>query len=805
MYSSNLFSHPDKTLKTHLTKVKELSLSSINSGNPDFSHIGIDEKCLAAIVKSIALSHDFGKSTKYFQNYLTDSINKRKITAGPLTNHGLISAVFCWYITGKEVEKYLKPGENIIQSIRYISYLVVKKHHGDLGDIQNEIRDLNSDNKSLTKKQLNSIDKKTIFDLYKGFFEEENIIYFFDNYEDILKEISAGKIRFGNYLNKSNTIEFVLLEQYLFSVLISSDKSEASGIIPRHEETTLDSQMVESYLKNRFSGNEINDIRTKIFSDINSKADTLNLDEKIYSINVPTGGGKTLAALGFALKLRNRIKKETGNYPGIIYSLPFTGIIDQNFSVLEDVYENFHGKKPSTDILLKHHHLSDIFYTTRYEEDYSALESRFLIEGWNSDIIVTTFVQLFHSLFSNRNRALVKYRNIGNSIILLDEVQSIPPRYWPLIKEYLKTFSRVFNTYFVFITATLPLIFNQEKEIKELCTDKSEYFRAFKRNRLIYNKDPVYIDDFKSICINDIKENPDSDFLFVMNTKGSAVELFLAIKNNSELADSAEFIFLSTGIIPYERLKRIKKIKEIKGKARLIVVSTQLIEAGVDIDLDIVYRDLGPLDSINQVAGRCNRNSGKNTGVVKIYSIKNEKERLFSNIIYDVTLLDKTKKVLENYDEITETNFPEMNSLYFRYMNDAISSDESVNILKNFYKLNLESASGKFKLIDDDNYPKIDVFVEINSETTLLWNNFCEIKSIKDRYERLDKFLRIKSEFLNYVISVPYNHREYVGFDPDISMGHISYEEIKQGNFYEMDTGYKPPDKDNVNIGTMIL
>jgi CRISPR-associated endonuclease/helicase Cas3 len=801
--SFNLFSHPDKTLREHLTKVSDLSLLSVKNRRPDFSSVGIDDKTLEIIVKSIALSHDFGKSTKYFQNYLSESINSGKKRGGPLTGHGLISAVFCWYITGKEIGKYFSPDEKTLQLIRYISYQVVKKHHGDLGDIQNELNDLNKDNEFLTKEQLGSIDLKSVYVLYDGLFQEEDINYFFENFDAILKDFSKGRGKFGTYLKKSGNLKYTLLEQYLFSLLISSDKSDASGIIPEFQETELDSYMAESYLKN-FSGSEINSIRNDIFCDINSKAETLNSDEKIYSINVPTGGGKTLAALGFALKLRNRIKKERGHYPKIIYSLPFTSIIDQNFTVFEDVYADFYGKKPSTDILLKHHHLSGIFYKTRDDDEYSTLDSRFLIEGWNSEIIVTTFVQLFHSLLSNRNRALIKYHNIVNSIILLDEVQSIPPKYWYAFKEYLKAFSETFNVYFVFITATQPLIFTPGDEIKELCTNKSEYFRAFERTKLVYNKDPVYMDDFKEICMNDLNENPYSDFLFVMNTKNSASELYLTLKEGSVGRDSAEFIFLSTGVVPAERLKRIEKIKETKGKKRLIVVSTQLVEAGVDIDLDIVYRDLGPLDSINQVAGRCNRNSVKDIGVVKIFSIKNDNEKLFSSYIYDITLLDWTRKVLENYDEISESDFLCMNNLYFEYLLDAVSRDESKKILKNFCKLGLESASKNFKLIDDG-FPETDVFVEADSEACVIWKKFIEMKSIKDRFERLEKFYEIKADFLNYVISVPAKHREYVGYDAETGMGYISYNEINQGNLYDLDTGYKPPQKDAGNTGSMVL
>ncbi|MBP2133629.1 CRISPR-associated endonuclease/helicase Cas3 [Methanomicrobium sp. W14] len=805
MSSSELFSHPQKPLRIHLENVKEFSLKSLNSRKPDFSSIGIDDKSLSVIVKSIALSHDFGKSTKYFQDYLKESIDSGIKRTGPLTNHGLISAVFCWYITGKEVEKSVAD-KGLFSLIRYISYEVVRRHHGDIGNISNEIRDLNDDNKYLTKEQLKSIDRGSLYSLYDVEFNKTDIDCFFENYDAILSDFSKGKrVRESRkYLLEEKRLEYTLLEQYLYSLLISSDKSDASGVYPELSCAELDSSMAESYIEGRFPEKGINLVRMKIFRDINSKAEKLDLSDRIYSINVPTGGGKTLAAIGFALKLRNRVHDKINLYPRIIYSLPFTSIIDQNFAVFEDVYENFYGKKPATDVLLKHHHLSEIYYRSEKGEEYSTRESRYLIEGWNSEIIVTTFVQLFHSLFSNRNHTLIKYHNIVNSIVLLDEVQSLPPKYWPVFRKYLDVFSRLFNTYFVFITATQPLIFKPEKEITELCTGRDEYFRSFDRVRMRYFKDPVKMCDFESVCLKDIFENQRSDFLFIMNTKKSALDLYEYIKSNLAGEDLSECIFLSTYVVPHDRLEKIKKIRCLKGKKRLIVVSTQLVEAGVDIDMDVVYRDFGPLDSINQAAGRCNRNSRLKYGIVNIYSVLNENGKRFSDLVYDITLLDKTRRVLENCTEIEESRFLDMNKLYFSLLSEAVSNDESDEILDYLYVLSLESAEKKFKLIKDE-YPQVDVFVEADLNASAIWKEYQEIKSVKDSLERRDRFYSIKGSFLDYVISVPKTHKGYVGYDEDLNIGHVSLEEVEQGNLYDADTGYKTPDKESLGEGAIVF
>ncbi|MCK4270474.1 MAG: CRISPR-associated endonuclease Cas3'', partial [Methanogenium sp.] len=124
MSSSNIFSHPEKKLRDHLHNVSELCLLNIRNKRPDFSSIGIDNITLETTVKCIALSHDFGKSTGYFQDYLLNSIRTGKKKAGPLTSHGLISAIFSWYITGREIEKNISLDEKVLPLIRYLSYQV---------------------------------------------------------------------------------------------------------------------------------------------------------------------------------------------------------------------------------------------------------------------------------------------------------------------------------------------------------------------------------------------------------------------------------------------------------------------------------------------------------------------------------------------------------------------------------------------------------------------------------------------------------------------------------------------------------
>ncbi len=319
---------------------------------------------------------------------------------------------------------------------------------------------------------------------------------FFDNldtdlYREIRKEVKD--------LSKDKKIANYVNIMFFYSVLLDADKLDASEIekVPSRWEGTLDKKIVDDYKEAKFgeAEKEINKIREEVYEDVNNSIDDLGSNDRILSINLPTGSGKTLTALSSAFELRNRIKENEGFEPKIIYSLPFLSIIDQNSSVFrevlsdkvgydwKDVFEMGDEEKDEllreeipSNLLLTHHHLADVKYNEKIDEnetyDYEdLLDSLLLTEGWYSEIVVSTFVQLFHSLITNKNRSARKFHNITNSIIILDEVQSIPFKYWKLVNRILTILSEKFNCWILFMTATKPLIFDEEEMI-ELATAK---------------------------------------------------------------------------------------------------------------------------------------------------------------------------------------------------------------------------------------------------------------------------------------------------------------------------------------------
>ena len=900
-------------LKEHLKYVSEKSKEIIES--KEFN--SVDRGVIADISYLIGVAHDFGKYTSFFQNKL------KGYPSGEEANHSLVSALFAFelvkrYLMGRTPEK-----EALYKFLPLIAYFVVKRHHLDLESIEEAV-----DAEKLFKnagfrnisKQLSDIksNRKQIEEEYAFLLrvygiQTDNLFADLEKYEKdigdsmdiepLIKELdkSAYFVRHKN----NQDIRYYLMVQLLYSVLIDSDKKHA-GRIREIERKELAENLAEQYLnKEDFkteNESKINPIRTEIRKSVLKNVEAEYKNHKIFTITAPTGTGKTLASLSAALKLRKLLKSELNlKYePRIIYSLPFTSIIDQNFDVFDHVLTQINDfEENQSPYLLKHHHLSEIFYKTiDMDKEKDVDESLALIESWESEIIVTTFIQLFHTLIGYKNRSLKKFHNIVNSIIILDEVQNIPIEYWNLVRVVLIAMADYFNCRIILMTATKPLIF-EEAEYKELVDDYEKYFESEELNRVCLHIDSAR-KKISELC-EELTDWSKNSYLFVFNTIGASVEFYDTIKDMVKKS-GFRVSYLSTSIIPKERRKRIEEIRRlIKNKHKVVVVSTQLIEAGVDIDCDCVYRDMAPLDSIIQVAGRCNRNKRNKIGEVEVVDLckVNERgvEKKYADYIYDKDILKIVRELLEGKTEIMETEFLELINGYFKEA--RAKAQEETKMIKSIYELYYYDRTpddakrkpiSKFALIKEDYY-KIDVFVEDeylfdwrdvpgndsdrfiislmddfdiswaenaeicksddgttirifkdensaeimidekNEQATLkisdgktnnlkvkkengklgiyrdnkareIWEKYREIKSINVLKERKKRFLEIKKDFYDYVISVPEKFKNQVGFDEKMGIGHIPKYEIEQGKGYDPETGFK---RDSPNGGTLIF
>ncbi|MCK4260847.1 MAG: CRISPR-associated helicase Cas3' [Halanaerobiales bacterium] len=791
-----IYSHPGKLLKDHVTNVMELGLLEYRRKSLNFSDLHKKE----ILMKVVLITHDFGKATSFFQKKLyDDSYNDER------ANHGLFSALFTNYILQQLI------GDEFLSSI---GFACVARHHGNLKNFE-DLLQLKEREWNLVEEQFVSIDLEYLDMILKSV--DINIMLKSINFTTLRKYFEpANQRRVYRKLRrtKNHFAENYLLLNMIFSILIFADKGEAIYYSNDHSfeelknmicsRIELPPNLVDMYkeIKGWNATKEpINLKRNEIYSEIIENVENLDLEEKIFSVNVPTGTGKTLATLSAALHLCKRLKVETKCAYRIIYTLPFTSIIDQNYDVFQKVFE---ANKIELDekVLLKHHYLTPKKY--KWSEEYDDQKpdiSEYMVEIWNSEIVVTTFVQLLHTIFSHRNRSLKKFHQLSNSIILLDEVQSIPYRYWSLVRETLKEMGRLFNCYFVLITATMPLIFDESQgEITELAKSKEDYFKFFDRIELNlgYLKTPMTLEDFQTLLLEDIMEYENKSFLVVLNTVGTSIKLYESLR---EVLDSSNLIYLSTNIIPLHRLQRIDDIK--KSKEPKIIISTQMVEAGVDIDIDRVYRDFGPLDAINQTCGRCNRNFDiSKKGKVTVVSLINENHnnKRYCEYVYSDILLFATEETLKNQPTIlAEKEFYQMNKQYFAKVNRKKSEDHFDVLSERMKQLqytlafeddrDVETKESKvFRLIDKDQ-DAVNLFIEIDERAQKIWGEYLKTQKISDSFARKAAFEKIKGDFLNYVITIPKSvaKKRLESSQLEKVFNHISIEQIQ---LYDFDTGF---------------
>ncbi len=390
----------------------------------------------------------------------------------------------------------------------------------------------------------------------------------------------------------------------LFSCLVDADYLDT--------EKSLDQQ--KSTWRSQYSN--INALHTKFWEEFNvlrKKADRTKVNRQreiilkdcleaaqenpgLFSLTVPTGGGKTLASLAFALDHAQRHKKRR-----IIYVIPFTSIIEQNAKIFRQMLG---------DEVLEHH--------CNFLPDDVDWKSRLAAENWDAPIIVTTNVQFFDSFYSRKPSKCRKLHNITDSVVIFDEVQAIPVERVKPCLEVIQELSLHYGVTSVLCTATQPVFEYSDsfqsglKNIREIIQNVSQLFSELKRT------EENYIGKLSEAEIaNRILQH--RQVLCVVNTRQNALDIFKA------LPESDENIHLSALMYPAHRTRQLDEIRNrLKAESNLPcrVVSTQLIEAGVDIDFPSVYRVVAGIDSIAQASGRCNRNGfSKTLGKVSVFDL----------------------------------------------------------------------------------------------------------------------------------------------------------------------------------------
>ncbi len=766
-----LYSHPQRPLVDHLLGVEKMMLEFFEDQKLDTQKaFGIETELFKSLIHAIAISHDLGKATKRFQEKLTGS-NVR-------SPHSEISAIYA-YAAAKEC---LSKMDDRSKEFSFYAFVVVRRHHGFLKYYIDEVVDLKYYKEKLVN-MTKSIDKEFV----AWFKDQTKVEISPQKTSEIIDEISEIDTEIDDALNSKNDLSSYFAINFLYSILIDADRIDAATYgFKISKRIDFDTKVVQKYMESHFKNSEgiINNLRDVVHKDvINSE---ISLKDHFYTITIPTGGGKTLTSFDFALKLREMIKKTEERIPKIIYALPFTSLVDQNAQRIKDVLSI--DREVSTDLLLVQHHLTPNEYTDDetglLNEDLSSL----FISGWDSEIIVTTFVSLFEGLISNRRSDIRKLHTIFGAIVILDEIQNIPHEYWKLISEVFNFIAQKTGTYFILTTATKPKIFIDSKE---LATNKFE----LKRIKIVNEtKELNTLESLYEEVLYDLKQN--KRVLVVLNTISASQNFF---KMFEEI--KMKKFYLSAGVIPKLREKVINEIN--KGDVKLLV-STQVVEAGMDIDFDTVYRDMAPVDSIIQSCGRCNRNYTLCMGIVHLIDLKNDNGTSYSNLVYDDLLVGISKEIFNEISEITEDAIEKslINPYFEKVSNYITQSEKYLHSLKKLFYFSQNKAIenppiSTFSIIKE--FLKANIYIEYDQEAVDLWNEFEEIQSL-DPKEWYIKATRLFKKMNQYIISVNITKSLIENGPPlvDRQRGNSFYfvQKDRLNDFYDEEIGFKIPQKD---------
>ncbi len=337
----------------------------------------------------------------------------------------------------------------------------------------------------------------------------------------------------------------------------------------------------------------------------------------ICRLVVPTGGGKTLSSLRFAIRQCRIFHKKK-----IIYVAPFMSIIEQNSEVIRSLSGN--------DVFLEHH--SDAFARADTSSGNDLSQYELHAERWDSPVIATTMVQFLNTLFSESSSCVRRMHRLSDAVIIFDEVQSLPLRCTYLFNLAMNFLSKICGSTIVLCSATQPPLETMEEypltldACPDMAGDTSEDFAAFRRTKIInlLRKSDYSYDEAAEFCLREQRKR--GSLLLIVNTKNSALELYRRLSERSD----AKVIHLSTNMCAKHRKDKIASVREyLETGTPVICVTTQLIEAGVDISFPCVVRALAGLDSIAQAAGRCNRN-GESDRLCPVYLMHLREEKLYN-------------------------------------------------------------------------------------------------------------------------------------------------------------------------------
>jgi len=671
-----------QSLSVHLTEVSSLA-------GKFSSKIGLKKQG-----ELLGFLHDIGKASEEFQKYIKSAT-------------GLINPDEDDYVDVKGLKgkvDHSTAGAQIIQRklsetghegaiTAQVLALCIASHHSGMIDC------LLPEGKNNFQRRMEKSEEKVHVEEVLGSLNEDGqkmLASFLDQkLEKSLLKVMLN-LKEENDSKETLIFKYGLLVRFLLSCLLDADRLNTAdfefpeNLKIRNQNKYLSwNVLIERFNSKKFKSRnqKVDALRSRISQQCFEFA--LKQKGRIYQLTVPTGGGKTFASLRFAL---NHVQKH--KMDRIIYVIPYTSIIDQNAEEVRKVLETRDAKGRYLDEVVLEHHSN----LTPEEE---TCRQGLLSENWDAPIVFTTNVQFLEALFSSGTRGARRMHQLANTVIVFDEVQTIPIRCVHMFNVALRFLTKNCNSTVVLCTATQPLL--DKIEIKNRSLQISP------EQQMMKNVHDLFA-DLKRVEIHDERKaggwtedeivdlawkelQTTGSVLIIVNTKASAKYLYQKFK----IKGLENIVHLSTDMCPAHRMNVLNKIEDCLGKDPLICVSTQLIEAGIDVDFGSVIRYLAGLDSIAQAAGRCNRHGLRDYGNVYIVNPKNENLGPLKEIMLGAQnakrVLDEFKDTQEKFNN--EILSPLLMEQYYKYyfyerkneMNFPITSKSAVGREDNLFEL----------------------------------------------------------------------------------------------------------------------
>jgi CRISPR-associated endonuclease/helicase Cas3 len=711
-------SHPHLTLRQHLDQIRAatVAIRARHSAR-------LLEGCAEAWrwLEDCIRLHDTGKGSAQFQQYIRDPDGYLRRNRPETKAHTPLSTLIVLALARHEGWDWRRA---------FAVAQIANGHHSGL-----ETRDDLSDGlyrfDTILEKQVKDIDWAALggevewcLGAFVGMTAEGLLDDGTDHLDDLFSRAEQGR-----------DVRFRLLCQLAFSVLLEADKAFLAvpeSDLPRYlgeRRPYLDPCSVESYLAGKPASN-VNPLREEARTEmLAGMARTGSAGAQ--TLTLPTGTGKTLLAATWAL--RHREERAAGEPPPLVLIvLPYLTIIDQTTDEYQKVFADL-GLDPGE--LIGYHSLSD----RTYAPDLEAGSQDFFLDTWRSSVVITTFDQFCLALLSPRGKHQMRFHHLADAVIVLDEVQTLPPRLWAPLRAVLNELVQMGTTRILAMSATQPGFLPDATELLE---GPAAFFQQMKRYRLVLrHRTATPLSDFAAECVARLEGRRGRKVLITLNTRRSARAVMEALRKAGEQVE-----FLTADVTPADRLAAVERIKKA---GPCLVVSTQCIEAGVDIDMDLVIRDFGPLDSLIQVAGRCNRNGRPERGTVEVVRLReDDREMDFASYIYDPVLRQVTEQVLAGREEVLEENVFPLAEQYFAEL--WARKDTGDDVLRAWARWG-ETDSVK-RLLRGKEPPKV-AFVVIENDPALR-GDLTRAQGVEDRWERRRAFRQLAARVARLTVSV---------------------------------------------------